>query len=110
MFAVHALYAGPDTQGFQLLVDDVLEGLPEQTGLAEQIDAMFQVVAAQAFSKVVECVQTEISFMQIMQSQGITHLQVEEEMIIRFFIAPAMGGFEDLQSNQPVHRRILSEG
>lgn len=98
--AVHALDAGPDLQGLQLLIGDVLESL------VEQVDAMLQVVAAQAFSEVVERTQIEVAFVQIMQAQGIAHLQVKEEMLIQFFIAPAMGRFEDLQSNQPVYGYI----
>jgi hypothetical protein len=75
---------------------------------------MLQAIAAQPFPEIVERAQIEVAFMQIMQAQGIAHLQVEEEMLIQFFITPAMGGFENLQSNQPVYgcigsRRVIGK-
>ena len=70
----------------------------------QQVFARFFLVFNQFAAKVIDGTQFKLSCVEIVQPQPIAHLQVELELVVHFFIASAVTGFEEFQTNQYIYR------
>src|SRR3970282_1265129 len=74
--------------------------------LFQQVDAVFQVVLAEAAAKVVQGANIKVAFRQVVVTESIANLNIEAEMVIQFFITPAKAGLEGIQGYQDVDRDV----
>ena len=97
---VHPQLARLQSIGLHLLIGNLLEGA------GDQVLPCLLHVAAQSLAEVVQCAQIEFAFPDIPVAQGIAHLQVIDEGIMCFFVAPAKARLEHFHTHQHIDRCV----
>jgi len=97
---VHPQLARLQSIGLHLLIGNLLEGA------GDQVLPCLLHVAAQSLAEVVQCAQIEFAFPDIPVAQGIAHLQVIDEGVMCFFVAPAKARLEHFHTHQHIDRCV----